>query len=65
MPIATLTFTLPEEQEAFEDAQRAGAYQGALVDLAQAFRSHRKYDAVAVTEEMFFEILREHDVVIG
>jgi len=62
MPTAKLTFKLPEEREEFEDTRRAGDYKDALVTIREAFRSHRKYDGPVVTEEVFFQILTDHDI---
>ena len=43
MPTATLTFALPDEDEAFRDATQAQKYKGVLVDLAREFRSKAKF----------------------
>ncbi len=41
--IATITFTLPEESEAYTDAQRGTAYRRALQDFLEELRNNDKY----------------------
>lgn len=44
MAKATITFTLPEEQQDFHDAVHASDYKMVLWDLDQRLRSKIKYD---------------------
>jgi hypothetical protein len=44
MAQATITFTLPEEQQDFHDAVHASDYKAILWDLDQRLRSKLKYD---------------------
>ena len=44
MAKATITFTLPEEQQDFHDAVHASDYKMVLWDLDQRLRSKLKYD---------------------
>lgn len=67
MSKATLTFTLPEEQEEFELANNAANMHSALTDLYNLYRNNVKYggDPNTTWEEVrtqFFEILNENDV---
>lgn len=68
-----LIFNLPEEDEQFQNAVKAGAYRGALEDIAnEVFRRRRKYmpmteDQARLLEEMekeFYEIINNHDVEV-
>lgn len=43
MPLATIQFNLPEEQEEFRDAIKASKYKAALCDLDQELRQVTKY----------------------
>ena len=43
MPTATLTFTLPEEQDEFQTALRGADYRAVLGDFRAKFREMRKY----------------------
>lgn len=43
MPKATLSYTLPAEQEEFEAANNGWRFKAALQDVAQAFRNKAKY----------------------
>lgn len=43
MPKATLEFNLPEEQDEFNTACRAGDYKAALFEFDQKLRSKCKY----------------------
>lgn len=51
MPIATLTFNIPDEQPEFEEATNAGKYRSTLWDLDQFLRNKTKYASDDVTEE--------------
>lgn len=62
MPKATLVFNLPEEQEEYDCTMAAPRVERALRDIMEAWRSHRKYDAPAVTEDSCWEILNENDI---
>ena len=57
-----ITFILPEDAEDLGLAQQAPAMHTALCHLREAFRSHVKYDAPAVTQEHFFQILNEYNI---
>lgn len=58
----TLTFNLPDEQVEYTHASKGAAYHDVLTELAAAFRTQRKYDGPAVTEEAFFQLLDDCDV---
>lgn len=60
----TLTFNLPDEQEEYTYASKGAAAHGVLVELAAAFRNHRKYGGPEVTEENFFYILDDLGVSV-
>lgn len=65
MPQATLTFTLPEEQEEFDSACQAGGVKSLLWDLDQKCRSVLKYEASPHEErcrlaEEIREMIREY-----
>jgi hypothetical protein len=53
---ATLTFTLPEENEEFNMAVKAGSYHGALWDVSQnVFRPYRKHGYPDMDMQALFE----------
>jgi len=57
MPKLTIEFTLPEEQEEAETAQKGAAYYSVLWEMEQEFRSRLKHgdespERVKVLEEM-------------
>ena len=60
---AMLTFTLPDEELEYRHALKGAVYHDVLTELAAAFRTQRKYDGPAVTEEAFFQILDDYDVL--
>lgn len=67
MPTATLTFNLPEEQDEFALATKAGALNSALYEYSQWLRSVSKHgDPEAVTfdecKDKFWEIMAEYEV---
>ena len=43
MPVVSIQFTMPEEQQDLDLALKAGKYQAALWDLDQWLRSYTKY----------------------
>lgn len=51
MPVATLTFQLPEESEDFESATSGSAYRAALGDVWNNIRSKTKYSEL--TDEQY------------
>lgn len=62
---ATITFTLPDEQQEFEQASRGGALAGILFDIDQELRSMEKYQnkvqiSTGQMREMIREKLEEH-----
>jgi len=61
---AILEFILPDEADEHRVALEGCIYLAALDDLREAFRQHRKYDAEPVTEDRFFTILKDRDIVI-
>ena len=48
---ATLTFTLPEDQEQFQVASQAQEYYLALWDMDQWLRDRQKYDTAMVSAD--------------
>ena len=64
MPKATITFDLPEEAEEYRMHVSAAKYLAALEDLAETFRTQRKYDGPVVTEKRFWELLNENGVAL-
>jgi hypothetical protein len=70
MPIATLRFNLPEEQNEFNTAVNAGKTKSMLWDFSNQLRSWRKYhhdftsadDALEKIREEFYRLLNEHNV---
>lgn len=59
---AILEFNLPEDNDDHKMALAAPRMLRALEELREAFRSHRKYDAQAVTEDVFFSILTDNTI---
>lgn len=49
---ATLTFTLPEEQEEHATALAGSEYRCALDDIRDVLRKRRKYDQCQTAEEL-------------
>lgn len=64
MSVATITFKLPDEQEEYDCCIAAPQYERALRDIAENFRSVRKYGAPTFTEDMFYDILQENEVTL-
>lgn len=69
MSKVTLEFTLPDEQEAFDDARLGGDYRIALGDIRQHLRALLKYNAegmdvktVEAIQERYNEILQEYEI---
>jgi hypothetical protein len=71
MAKATITFTLPEEQDDFYNAVHAGDYKMVLWDLNQKLRSKLKYDptlddksadAYQDARDMLHELLNDYGV---
>jgi hypothetical protein len=52
----------PMEAEDFRHAARSLDYYFCLTDLAEAFRQHRKYGAKPVTEDRFYELIKERGI---
>ncbi len=59
---AALYFDLPDDGPEFKHATKAPLYLGALRAVADALRSHRKYDAEPFTEDVFYGILRDYEI---
>lgn len=60
MPKATLIFKLPEEEQEFEIARKAGSYYGAIHDIGnQVFRPARKH---GYSDESIQKLLEEIDL---
>lgn len=64
---ATLTFTLPEEREEYENAYHGVRYRIALEDLAREFRNKVKYAGDQNTtwdaaRELFWDTLKVNGV---
>ena len=57
---ATLTFTLPEDQEQFQVASQAQEYYLALWDMDQWLRDRQKYDTAMVSADEAIDRAREH-----
>jgi hypothetical protein len=69
MPKATLTFTLPEENEEYKITSKSMDYYCALVGVAEAIRSKKKYsDEESTTwndvSDLFWNIMNESGVEI-
>jgi hypothetical protein len=67
MPIGILKFKLPEEQEEFDLARKAGALHCVLWDLSQWLRAKSKYedvDTLTVDEirEKLVQLKDEYDI---
>jgi hypothetical protein len=45
MPLVTMTFNLPEEEDAYNDARRGADYASAIDNLYNWLRSQYKYNA--------------------
>lgn len=71
MPKATLTFSLPDEQEEYKTAMRGIDYYCALEDVRNVLREKVKYaelpaDQAKFAEELyekFWDILKDHEIV--
>jgi hypothetical protein len=57
---ATLTFTLPEEQEAFELAVSASKLRGILTGLDEHLRGRVKYADLTEEQAESYEGIRDH-----
>jgi hypothetical protein len=72
MPIATLKFTLPEEEQEFNNAISAYKLKSVLWDFSNQLRSWQKYhhdfkdadDALDNIREEFYRCLNEHNVLL-
>lgn len=63
MPKATLTFTLPEEQNEFETATKAGDFHSALWEISQEiFRPARKHGYPDQRIEQLVDVLNKTEV---
>lgn len=58
MPIATLNFSLPEEENAYNTARRGGAYQAVVAVLAMDLRNKLKYGHTYKTPDEALEALK-------
>ncbi len=69
MPKATLSFSLPEEQEEFKWANNGLAYLTALQDIAQTFRDKAKYSEGTIewedAKQLFWDTLNAAGVEIS
>jgi hypothetical protein len=69
MPLATLQFNLPEEQDEFRTAVKGSKYKAALCDLDEALRTLVKHGSEEAQRAMtpdkvrarLWEILAEND----
>ena len=60
MPVATLTFQLPDERHEHEDAVRGGEFRSALWDVEQRLRATLKHDdTLDIPTRKLLEELRE------
>lgn len=58
MPIAILVYGLPDEQEDFDEARRAGAVRGAWGDVWNKVRSKLKYEELSDEQAAAYEQVR-------
>lgn len=69
MPLATIQFNLPEEQDEFREAVKAGKYRRSLCEIDQELRNLVKYGTEDAQRAMtpdkvrarLWEILAEND----
>lgn len=59
---AILKFSFPEDAQEYEVTRAAHKLLGALHDISNLFRDHRKYNGKAVTESMFYDALKDNNV---
>lgn len=63
MPVATLSFTLPEEQPEYEDLMNAvderNRYRRALSEVFEKVRNKAKYGDIPEGEQTAYEQVRE------
>ena len=59
MPLAVLVYDLPEEQEEFEQAQRAWRAEAALDTFRSKLREKIKYAEIPDAERELYEQVRE------
>ena len=59
MPLAILVYDLPEEQDEFEEAQRASRYAAALNAFCNKLRGTIKHGELADEEHVIYERVRE------
>ena len=57
---ATLTFTLPEEQEEFQCAVDAVQWKSAMDDMSNWLRAKLKYDELTPEQDAAFEEARKY-----
>lgn len=62
MSRVTIKYDLPEEKEDYDIHLKAPGMHAALLEIAKAFRQHRKHGAKAVTENVFWEIVNENKI---
>ena len=56
---ATLSYTLPEENEEFENARKGWNYQNTLYELDQYLRSKLKYEELTETQQIIYQEVRD------
>ena len=59
MANGTLSFTLPEEQQEFDDACKAGCFRSVLGNLDGELRSHLRYDSHPDWDSRTVEAIRK------
>jgi phosphomevalonate kinase len=59
MPSASLSFRLPDDQEAFDVAQHGWRYKSALATLDTHLRNRIKYGSLAVEVASAYQAVRE------
>jgi len=58
MPVATLTFQLPEEADDFEQCLKSNAYRAAFGDVWNKVRSKLKYESPPAGQAEAYEQVR-------
>jgi len=59
MPIATLTFNLPEENDEHREALQAGKVLGAIQEFDNFLRAKIKYEDLSENDYKIYESVRE------
>ena len=72
MPKVTIEYNLPDEQDAFEEANNAGKYYSVLWDIDQYLRNKTKYadehapapftEAMHLVRDEFWRLMRDSNL---